>query len=145
MMHAHVFETGREFLIRLKTGDDLLTSLTDFAKNHGVRAGWINYLGAISHASLRYYNQNDKAYEDFDIEGHLEVLAGIGNISELDGEPFVHTHIAVADRDGKGMGGHVNVGTTVFAIEVRIEEILGDPPERVLDELTGLSLWGGTL
>lgn len=142
-MQAHVFETGREFLLRLPTGSDLVPSLTDFAKHHGVQAGWINYLGAISHASLRYYNQDEQRYEDFEIAQHLEVLAGIGNISLLDGEPFIHTHMALADRDGKAIGGHVNSGTIVFAIEVRVEEILGDPPERLFDEITGLSLWGG--
>ncbi len=144
-MQAHVFERGREFLLRFRTGDDVVTSLTEFAKEHSVEAGWINYLGAISTASLRYYNQETRQYDDFEIDEHLEVLAGVGNISLLDGEPFVHTHAALADRNGTAYGGHVNVGTTVWALEVRITELLGDAPVRMPDDATGLSLWGGTL
>ena len=144
-MKAHAMETGRQFLLRFATGDDLLRGLTDFAKEHSIQAAWINYLGAISVASLRYYNQDEKAYEDFTIDRHLEVLSGVGNISLLDGEPFVHTHMAVADRDGNAFGGHVNEGTLVWALEVHVEELLGDVPTRLPDEVTGLALWCGTL
>ena len=144
-MQGHVFEPGRHFLVRFATGDDIISGLTEFAIEHGIQTGWISYLGAISVASLRYYNQDEKRYEDFVIDEHLEVVSGVGNISLLDGKPFIHTHMAVADRQGKAFGGHVNEGTIVWALEANITELLGNPPVRLPDDVTGLGLWGGTL
>ncbi len=144
-MQAYTFEPGRVHLLRLATGDDLYTTITGYASDHGVGAAWMHYLGAVSRASLRYYNQSEQGYEDFVIDRHLEVLAGTGNLSLLDGAPFLHTHAAFADRDGKGFGGHVNVGTEVFALEVTLVELKGQVPVREPDDCTGLTLWGGTL
>lgn len=94
---------------------------------------------------MRYYDQGQRIYRDFELDQHLEVLSGVGNVSLLDGSPFVHTHAAFAESDGKAIGGHLNSGTTVWALEVRIQELIGDPLIRDPDDCTSLSLWGGTL
>ncbi|HLA66542.1 MAG TPA: PPC domain-containing DNA-binding protein [Acidimicrobiia bacterium] len=128
--------------MRLDTGDDILATITRYAADNGIRAAWFTYLGAVSTAAVRYYDQNDKVYRDFTIDRHLEVLSGVGNVSLLDGAPFVHTHAAFADEDGHAFGGHLNTGCIVFGLEIRLEELSGDPPVRLFDEPTGLSLWG---
>ncbi len=38
-------------------------------------------------------------------------------------------------------GGHLNQGCLVFSLEVRLEELDGNPPVRVPDPVTGLALW----
>ncbi len=140
------YSPGPVHLIRLRTGDDLLEAITRYAKEHHINAATLEYLGAVRRAAVRYYDQDAKAYRDFTIDEHLEVLAGVGNVSLLDGEPFVHTHMALGDSEGRAYGGHVNVGTEVWAIEVRMQELVGDePPVREFDDCTGLTLWGGTL
>jgi predicted DNA-binding protein with PD1-like motif len=111
----------------------------------GIEAAWLSYLGAVSSASLRYYDQDERVYVDFEIDAHLEVLSGVGNVSLLDGAPFVHTHAAFADEEGRAWGGHLNTGTRVWALEVRIQELVGEPLVRRPDDCTSLSLWGGTL
>lgn len=141
-MKVHRYEPGSVHLIRLDTGDDIVATITRYAADNGIRAAWFTYLGAVSAASLRYYDQDTQQYRDFTIERHLEVLSGVGNVSLLDGRPFVHTHAAFADEDGHAFGGHVHAGSIVFALEVRLEELGGEPPVRLLDEPTGLSLWG---
>ena len=144
-MIGYEFEQGPVHLVRLATGDDVLEGITEYATRNGIRAASVTFLGAVSRAALRYYDQEDKAYRDFEIDEHLEVVAGVGNVSILDGAPFVHIHCALADSAGRAFGGHVNVGTTVFALEVAITELIGDPPVREPDDCTGLTLWGGNL
>lgn len=144
-MRAYTFQPGPIHLLRLATGDDLYDTVTTFAKDNGIGAAWVTFLGAVSKASLRYYNQDAKEYEDFVIDKHLEVLVGTGNVSTLDGEPFVHIHAAFGDRQGSAHGGHVNSGTKVWALEVTVVELLGETPVREPDDCTGLALWGGTL
>ena len=70
-----------------------------------------------------YFDQEKKEYVHHNFPGGYEVLSGIGNISLLDGEPFVHVHITLADKEGKAMGGHLDEGTKVWLIEASISKI----------------------
>ena len=144
-MKAYRLDTGEVHLLRLATGDDLYDAIAAYAADHGIAAAWITYLGAVRSASLRYYDQENRDYLDFHIHEHLEVLSGTGNLSLLDGAPFLHTHAVFGDSAGRAFGGHVNAGTEVFALEVEIRVLEGDPPRRLPDDCTGLTLWGGTL
>ncbi len=128
-------------LFRLPTGSDLYDEITAYARLHGVRAGTLTFLGAVRRASLRYFDQDARAYVDFDLDRHLEILSGVGNVSLLEGEPFLHAHAVFGARDGKAFGGHLNVGTEVFVCEVTLGELEGHPPARAFDETCGLSLW----
>ena len=141
-MKVHRYQPGSIHLIRADAGDDLVGFITRYAADNGIKAAWFTYLGAVRFASLRYYDQISREYRDFTIDQRLEILSGVGNVSLLHGEPFVHTHAVLADADGHAFGGHVNTGSIVWALEIRLEEFSGDPPARLFDEPTGLSLWG---
>lgn len=144
-MISYRMEPGPIHIVRLDTGEDLLEGITRYVTSQGITAAWLTYLGAVSRAALRYYDQNERVYRDFALDAHLEVLSGVGNVSLLDGAPFVHTHAAFGDEAGHAHGGHLNAGTTVFALEVSIQELIGETLVREPDDCTSLSLWGGTL
>lgn len=141
-MSYHTYQPGPVHLLRIPTGEDLLGYLEEFVTEKAISMAWLSYLGAVAGASLRYYDQAEKEYCDFHIHQHLEVLSGVGNVSLLDGAPFIHTHAVFGDAGGRAFGGHVNHGCEVWALEVKIEEYVGQPPIRIPDEATGLSLWG---
>jgi len=141
-MSHYTYRPGSVHLLRIPTGEDLLGTLEAFVTDNGIEAAWLSYLGAVQTASLRYYDQDEREYRDFHIHHHLEVLSGMGNVSLLDGKPFIHTHAVFADSSGKAFGGHVNHGCRVWALEVKIEEFEGEAPIRQFDDATGLSLWG---
>ena len=141
-MSHFVYEPGRVHVVRIPTGEDLLGYLDDFVAQQGITSAWLSYLGAVSSAALRYYDQDGLQYRDFHIHEHLEVASGVGNVSLLDGAPFIHTHAVLADSRGRAYGGHVNYGCEVWALEVKVEEYRGEAPIRQFDERTGLSLWG---
>lgn len=143
-MNGYRFQPGPIHLLRLDRGADIVDTITGYAADHELRAAWFTYLGAVSRASLRYYDQAEHVYRDFTVDRHLEVLSGIGNISLLDGTPFVHTHAAFADDTGAALGGHLNQGCLVFSVEVNLQELIGNAPTRLPDLETGLNLWSVT-
>lgn len=108
-----------------------------------MRAATLTVLGAVQNAAIRYFDQEAKAYRDLEIERHLEVLAGVGNISMREGRPFLHCHATFGDDRGKAWGGHLHEEkpTRVFAAEVWLQELAGEPPVRLFDERCGLALW----
>ena len=128
-MKVFSFDPGRIHLLSLREGDDLLQSLTEFARSNGILAATITFLGSVNRADLSWYNPDAGDYRTFTVEAQLEVAGGTGNISLFDGQPLVHIHAVFADSTGGIFSGHVNTGTTVFAMEAMVHELIGPPPE----------------
>jgi len=123
------FDPGRIHLLSFSQGDDLLDSLTAFARSNGVLAATITFLGSVSRADLSWYDPDAGDYRTLVREEQLEVAGGTGNISLYEGQPLVHIHAVFADSTGKTIGGHINQGTTVFAMEATVQQLTGEPPE----------------
>lgn len=135
-------QEGRVFIGRLKGKSDLLSELTKLCKKEHIRLGVFSVIGALTCAKLGYYNQDAKKYTDcVSLDKKLEITSCIGNISLLDSEIFVHTHITLADHNGTAYGGHLMPGSKIFAAEYYIKELLGTTLERIHDPETGLNLW----
>lgn len=136
------FSEGRKFIGRVPFQADLLDYLTGFAKDHGIRAGQVMALGAVSEAVVGFYDQHKRTYFNIPYHRHLEILNLTGNISLKDGKSFVHAHVTLSDEDGHAFGGHLMPGTTVFACEFIIHEYLTEQDlNREFDQDTGLGLW----
>ena len=128
-MKIFSFDPGPIHLLSLDQGDDLVESLTSFARSNGILAATITFLGSVCRADLSWYDPAAGDYRTFTLEQQLEVAGGTGNISLFDDQPFVHIHAVFADSMGATRSGHINTGTTVFAIEATVHELTGEPPE----------------
>lgn len=133
---------GMAAMARLSRESDLLEELTRMVTMLDVKAGTMQVIGAVSKLVLGYYHQDRQEYETLDLPGHWEIASGLGNISIRDGAPFVHVHIVGSGADGRAVGGHLVAGTIVFAAEAYVRALDGEPPVRIPDESTGLTLWG---
>ncbi len=129
------------FLLRLSMGDDLLDAITRAFRDRSVRKAAFNVIGAVSHAVLGYYDPKIRQYANRDFSGDWEIVSCMGNVSEKDGETFVHAHIALADEDYHCVGGHLMPGTEIFAAELFATPLAGKIPVREFDQPTGLTLW----
>jgi predicted DNA-binding protein with PD1-like motif len=136
--------SGRKIMGRLAKGDDLLAALEAICRAHDITLGEVQAIGAVSQARLGYYHQGQQKYQFLELAQPLELLALIGNVSLKDGQPFVHAHVTLGDKDGNALGGHLAPGTVVFACEFTLQEYRAAQPfERHLDEATALFLWPG--
>jgi predicted DNA-binding protein with PD1-like motif len=99
---------------RFKTGDDLLECLNDLVLRNQVSAGSFTAIGAVEKATVGYFVGSGK-YSNISLQGPLEIVSLLGNVSMKEGAPFVHAHITLSDKDGKTYGGHLMPGTTVGA------------------------------
>jgi uncharacterized protein len=142
-MGAREFARGRCAVARLPHGGDLLTQIAAVADAHGMAAAELRAIGALQQAHLAFYNQQEKVYQAFTLDEPLELLALVGNVSRRDGGTAVHAHATLARPDGSCLGGHVQPGCTIFACELVLQELLGEPLERHHDAQTGLPLWQG--
>lgn len=133
---------SKTIMQRLAKGEDLLSELKRVCKENDITRGSVQVIGALTRGCLGYYHQDKREYESFDFDQHLEILAGVGNVSFLDDDLFVHLHLTLSDDKCRTLGGHAMEGNLIFAAEAVITEIPGDKLTRVYDDLTGLKLWG---
>lgn len=133
--------TGRTYLFRLKKGEDLLASIVDFCHDNQIKCGVVNAIGAVQNATMSYYDQKKKSYKKHVLDEELEIASLMGNISIMDNRPMIHAHITLSDYEGGVIAGHLMSGTRVFACEIFIQELVGNPKVRKKDKVTKLPLW----
>jgi predicted DNA-binding protein with PD1-like motif len=142
-MGSREFTRGRRVVARLPHGGDLLAEIAAVADAHGMATAELRAIGALSEARLAFYDQEAKTYGEFDVDGAVELVSLLGNVSRRDGATAVHAHATLAGHDGACVGGHVIPGCRIFAGELILQELVGEALERGFDEVTGLPLWRG--
>jgi len=142
-MGAREYARGRRVVARLTHGGDLLEEIAAVADAHGMKAAELRAIGALQRARLAFYDQSAHEYGEFAVDTPVELVALLGNVSQRDGATAVHAHATLAGHDGVCIGGHVAPGCTLFACELILQELVGEPLEREFDPVTGLPLWGG--
>lgn len=134
------FKSKRTMIIRAEHDADLIKFIREVAEENGIEAGTFTVIGTLKEAKLEFYNQERCEYQEMTIQKPCEIASCVGNISLKGGDPFVHAHAVLADRDGRTRGGHLSEAR-VFAAEIHLQVLEGPKLERKHDEVTDLSLW----
>lgn len=137
---------GSKFLIRLEKDQEITTELTNFCQDQNINFGTISAIGGATHVTLGWYQLSDeqnsstsKSYHWQDFSGNLEVVSLTGNVSLLDGKPFLHIHCVVSNESFQCFGGHLKSGLVAATLEAIIEP--SDVKiERQMDSNTALNL-----
>jgi predicted DNA-binding protein with PD1-like motif len=114
------FVLGSTYLVRLDAGDKVMASLTSLCERDRIGAGVFSGLGAVSEAEIGYFDTSSKDYSTITIWGPAEVVSLLGNVSVKDGRPFLHAHIALADRTYGVRGGHLKEAVVAATVEVTL-------------------------
>lgn len=128
---APAFAQLRIEALRLGPGQDIRKEIEAFVQKENIdAASVISAVGSVSEGALRLANRK----ETTTYKGPLEIVSLSGTM----GKDGVHLHMALADGDGKTIGGHVTDGSKVYTT---LEIVLGIYPQfvfkRVMDRKTG--------
>lgn len=123
--------TKQAHALRLTPGEDLRLALDAFVRAQGLGAAYVaTCVGSLSRAAIRFAGKPEAAI----LEGSFEILSLAGTLSH-DG---AHLHIAIADADGRTLGGHLAQGSLVrTTAEVVVVALEGVSFGRELDPATG--------
>jgi predicted DNA-binding protein with PD1-like motif len=94
------------YLLRLDRGEEITDTLERFLEKNRIHGGTVTGLGGIEDAELGYYDLPTKTYQRTTIPGNLELIVYSGNITLVDGKPFVHAHAVVSGPDFRPHAGH---------------------------------------
>jgi hypothetical protein len=137
-MRARAVQGG--WAVVLQRGDDLLECLKKLAGDTNLRAGFFTGLGAVCDVQIAYWDMERREYLRTDLEGDQEIGVLTGNITQLDGQPFVHAHAVLSGDDFLARTGHVMRARVSVTVEIFVHDF-GGAIHRGMDPGIGLNLW----
>jgi hypothetical protein len=128
-----------QYLVRFEVGEVLPDALVTLARDQTWKSGSVVGLGGVKNVVLGYFDLEVRQYLRLPVDGIVELVSLLGNLSQVDGAPFWHLHASVANRDGCVTGGHLFCLEVAITIEcwVRASNV---PIERTHDDHFGLKL-----
>jgi predicted DNA-binding protein with PD1-like motif len=135
----------RVFMGVITDGEPLHQALAHVAAAHDIGAATVALLGGLTEVELTAYDfATQQRLPPRVYRGSLEIVAGHGTISRLEGQPHVHLHLVLACRDATAgmvlVGGHV-ARALAFAVEFTLTAYDGVVVSRRPHASTGLALW----
>ena len=130
---------GNQIVFRVDRGEEVMKSLLAVAEKESIHTASISGLGAADHVVMGLYDVPAQKYMKTELNQALEITALIGSITEMDGKPYLHVHINVADDQGRAFGGHLTEVTIGGTAEIFITVVDGTVG-REKDQITGTGL-----
>jgi hypothetical protein len=127
------------YALRLFKDEYIIKTLTEFAEKEKIAHAGFMGLGAALEVELGVYDLKTKQYSFRKIDSPVEIINITGNISLLDGKPFIHAHISVSDQLFRVFGGHLKEAVVGATCEISLVNY-GVGISRVYDENIGLNL-----
>ena len=112
--------TDRPFMLVLKKGESLTKAIVLCVKDAGFPSVSFYGLGALMNPSLRYFSYTAKRYETKNFLGMFEIDSLDGDVTQLEGKPFVHAHVTLSDSTYRVIGGHLGEGVVGLTAEITV-------------------------
>ncbi len=87
--------SGKTIAVRIDYVEEVMEKLTELCKRENITSASVSGIGATKLAELGLYNIETKEYKKTTNTGLYEVGSFIGNITQKDGETYLHIHITI--------------------------------------------------
>jgi len=130
----------KTYALVFETGDEVISGLTNFAREKKPAGSRFTAIGAFREATLAYFDWERKEYRKIPVREQAEVVSLIGDVARApDGSPKVHAHAVLGRPDGLAMGGHLLEAHVRPTLEAALTET-PQPLQRKHDPQSGLAL-----
>jgi uncharacterized protein len=136
----HDADGQKTFALIFETGDEVMSTLSAFAKEQRLGGSHFTAIGAFQEATLGYFDWDKKDYKKIPVTEQVEVVSLVGDVALGEGgEPKVHAHAVLGRSDGTALGGHLLEARVRPTLEVILTESPGHLQRRH-DKESGLGL-----
>ena len=131
---------GNDYVLRIDKGEEILQVVSQVCEKEGIRLGTVNGIGAVGDVTLGVFNREKFQYESQTYKGDFEIASCMGNISTMNGNTYLHIHMAVGNPEkGEVHAGHLNRGIISLTGEFFLHQIEGETDREYSSEV-GLNL-----
>ena len=138
-MKYKLLDEGK-IILSLDRHDYINKSIKDLFVKQNLKSGWISGIGAIYNVELGYYDLKLKEYVKKNFADEYELTSLSGNVTFINSEHFVHTHITMSDTEFKCLGGHL-FDAQIYAAGEFMIDLIGKKINREYSTEIGLNLW----
>jgi predicted DNA-binding protein with PD1-like motif len=131
------FVLGSTYVVRLDAGEKIIETLAALCERDAIGGGFFHGLGAVGEAEIGHFDPAANAYSWTKVPGPSEIVSLYGNITKVDGCPFIHAHIALGDKTFAVRGGHLKEAAVSATCEITLVRFRDDIARRK-DGTTGL-------
>ena len=138
-MEYRVF--GDSIVLRIQKGEEILDTIKAVCEQEKVALAEVSGIGAVNDVTLGVFNSKKFVYESTRYTGDMEIVSCMGNVTQKDGEVYLHLHMAVANATkGVVYAGHLNDAKISLTGEF-ILRIIDGRVEREYSPEVGLNLF----
>ena len=130
------FVLGPTYVVRLDAGEKIVETLSALCERDAIGGGFFSGLGAVAEAEIGHFDPAAKDYAWIKLSGPREIVSLTGNITKVDGRPFIHAHIALGDNAFAVRGGHLREAVVSVTCEITLTRFMDDIG-RTKDAATG--------
>jgi predicted DNA-binding protein with PD1-like motif len=125
----------------LQRNEPVVATLTALCEREGIHAAVFLGIGAVKNTELGYYSLEKREYYFKTISEDREVASMTGNVTLVDGKPFIHLHavLSACDESLACVGGHIKECEVAVTLEIFLTP-LATQIERAYNEDIGLKL-----
>lgn len=127
-------------VLRVDRGEEIISAVRQVCERERVGCASVAGIGAVDHAVVGLYHVQGRQFHSNTFDGELEMTSLLGNISEKDGQVYLHFHANFAREDGQVLGGHLNEAVVSGTAEIFLTVLPGAFGRRP-DPVTGLNLF----
>jgi predicted DNA-binding protein with PD1-like motif len=133
------FVFGSHYIVRLDAGERIVETLKALCERDGIGGGYFHGLGAVGEAEIGHIDPASNDYTWLKLTGPREIVSLYGNVTTVDGKPFIHAHVALGDGTFSVRGGHLKEAVVSVTCEITLTRFRDDIG-RKKNAKTGLSL-----
>ena len=127
-------------LLSLKKDEYINDSIKSVFEKENLKFGWVSGIGAIHNIEIGCYDLKTKQYIRKKIKEEHELVSIMGNVTLINSQYFVHTHLALSNQKFESFGGHLFDAQISATGEFKIDIIDSKIGRKFSNEI-GLNLW----
>ena len=95
------------YIVRIDAGQEVLACLKELCRKENVSCAHVSAIGAASHAIIGVYDLEKQEYCREELNGFMEIASLTGNVTQMNGQVYLHLHGVLADQNHRLYGGHI--------------------------------------
>jgi predicted DNA-binding protein with PD1-like motif len=136
----HVLRAGDHCLLKLARGEELHECVQAFCAQERYEHALVFGIGAIESIELGAWDIPTRHYTRKRFDQPMELVSLQGNVSWVDGAPYLHAHVVISGHDFVAWAGHLFTSRVYATVEMWLKPGRGRL-ERTMDEEIGLKAW----
>lgn len=125
-----------KIFLRIDKGEEIIETIKTVCAKEMISTASVSGIGATDNFEVGVFNLDAKKYDAYHFNTNHEINNVCGNVTSLDGKPYIHLHITCAGKNCKIVGGHLLKAVISITGELVIDVVDAKVTRKYNEELS---------